>query len=451
MMSRSTKNQPATVIVGLGETGLACARFFERAGEAFRVADSRADPPGLEALRERWPQAQVDLGRFDPHRFARASRLVVSPGVSIREPAIAAAMQAGVECIGDIELFARAADAPVIAITGSNGKSTVTTMVGALLAATGYDVRVGGNLGPPALDLLAEGAGAPDFYVLELSSFQLETTYSLRTVASTVLNVSADHMDRYRSLAEYAASKGRIYDDTDTAVINLDDPGAARLGRQARQVIGFTLVEPGGQDFGIREHDGAQWLARGAQPLLPAQAVPLAGRHNLANALAALALATAAGLDPAAAAPALAEVEGLPHRTRLVAEAHGVRWYDDSKGTNVGATKAALDGMERPVVLIAGGDAKGADFEPLRAAVERNARAVVLIGRDAGRLAGVLAGAARIEHARDLDAAVAQAAALAQPGDAVLLSPACASFDMFRDYHARGEAFAAALQQRGVA
>lgn len=448
MTTATARRDEPTLIVGLGETGVACARFFARAGEPFEVVDSRAEPPGLAALREAWPDARVSLGAFDARRFARARRIVVSPGVSPREPALAAAAAAGAECIGDIELFARAADAPVIAVTGSNGKSTVTAMTGALLAHAGYAVRTGGNLGPPALDLLAGGPAAPDLYVLELSSFQLETTFSLRPAAAVVLNVSADHMDRYRSLAEYAAAKGRIYAGAEAAVVNRDDPGAARLAAPGGPALGFTLGAPAAGDLGVVERDGAAWLAEGARPLIPAAELALAGAHNRANALAALALVRAAGVDPAAAAPALAAFAGLPHRMQHVAEIAGVRFYDDSKATNVGATAAALDGMEVPVVLIAGGDAKGADFAPLRGPVERRARGVILIGRDAARLEEALAGAAPLERAGDLDAAVARAAARAQPGDAVLLSPACASFDMFDDYRARGAAFAAAVERR---
>ncbi|MFW5969970.1 MAG: UDP-N-acetylmuramoyl-L-alanine--D-glutamate ligase [Halofilum sp. (in: g-proteobacteria)] len=450
MTAAARKSEPV-LVVGLGATGLSCARFFDRAGEPFEVADNRTDPPGLAAFQARWPDVPISLGPFDARRFARARRIVMSPGVSPHDPVIAAAAQAGVECIGDIELFARAADAPVIAVTGSNGKSTVTTMVGVLLEAAGYRVRVGGNLGPPALDLLADDAESPDFYVLELSSFQLETTFSLQAVAATVLNVSADHMDRYRSLAEYAAAKGRIYNGARTAVVNRDDPGAARLANRVAHEIGFTVGEPAEDDFGVIEREGGLWLSRGNVPLLDAERLPLAGAHNRANALAALALVSAVGVEPVTVAPALSDFEGLPHRTRLVAELDGVRWYDDSKGTNVGATAAALDGMDRPVVLIAGGDAKDADFSPLRAAVERRARAVVLMGRDAPLLAAALEGAAPIEYADDLDAAVTRAAGLARSGDAVLLSPACASFDMFRDYHERGDMFVAAVHKRGAA
>ncbi len=449
-MSRASahKRLAPTLVLGLGETGLSCARCLDRFGEPFEMADSRREPPGLAGFRARWPEVPVTLGPLDPQRLKAARRIVVSPGISSKEPALAAAAQAGVECIGDIELFALLADAPVIAVTGSNGKSTVTTMVGALLAAAGSHVRTGGNLGPPALDLLSDDEPPVDAYVLELSSFQLETTYSLRPAAAAVLNVSADHMDRYASLAEYAAAKGRIYNGAGAAVVNRDDAGAARLALRATRTIGFTAAPPIAGDFGIVTHAGEAWLAHGEQPLLPAAALPLAGGHNRLNALAALALVRAVGVDVARAAPALAEFTGLPHRTRLIAEAGGVRWYDDSKGTNPGATAAALDGMDAPVVLIAGGDGKGADFSPLRAPVERRARAVIVFGRDGERLAAALGDAVAIEHAADLEGAVARAGECAQSGDAVLLSPACASFDMFADYRARGEAFAAAVERR---
>lgn len=449
MRRASPQKRPApTLILGLGETGLSCARFLDRFGEPFEVADSRREPPGLEAFRARWPDVPVTVGPLDPQRLKAARRIVVSPGISPTEPALAAAVQAGVECIGDIELFAHLADAPVVAVTGSNGKSTVTTMVGAVLTAVGWNVRTGGNLGPPALDLLTDAEPPVDAYVLELSSFQLETTYSLRPAAATVLNVSPDHMDRYTSLAEYAAAKGRIYNGAAAAVVNRDDAGAARLAMRAPRTLGFTAAEPIAGDFGIVTHAGEAWLAHGAQPLLPAAELPLAGGHNRLNALAALALAHAAGIDVAVAAPALAHFTGLPHRTRLIAESDGVRWYNDSKGTNPGATAAALEGMDVPVVLIAGGDGKGADFSVLRAPVARRARAVIVFGRDGAQIAAALGDAAPVECVDHLDAAVARAEAWAQRGDAVLLSPACASFDMFADYRARGDAFAAAVERR---
>jgi len=451
MMAKATtaKRQTPTLIVGLGETGLSAARFFERAGEPFEVVDSREDPPAMDAFRARWPDVPVRLGGFGRRQFERARRIVLSPGVSLRDPAVAGAIAAGAECIGDIELFARAADAPVIAITGSNGKSTVTALTGALINAAGRTALTGGNLGPPALDLLDHDGGAdPDFYVLELSSFQLESTWSLQPLAAVVLNVSADHMDRYRDLAEYAAAKGRIYRGARTAVVNRDDPGAARLAGGARHSIGFTLGKPSAGGFGVLQREGEDWLAEGTTPLMRVDELSLAGAHNVANALAALALVRAAGLEPADTVDALRRFEGLPHRMQHVASIDGVDWYDDSKGTNVGATVSAIEGLQRPLVLIAGGTGKGADFGALREPLSRRARAVVLIGQDAGRIAEAIEGATTVEHAGDIDTAVERAAALAGPGDVVLLSPACASFDQFRDYRERGEAFAAAVRRR---
>lgn len=448
MAATSNRRMPPTLIAGLGETGLSLVRYLERQGEPYEVVDSREQPPGLATLQRDWPQARVCLGRFDRARFRRAARVLVSPGVALDEPALVAARAAGVECIGDIELFARAADAPVIAITGSNGKSTVTELVAAMLREAGLSVRTGGNLGPPALDLLLADAPPPDVYVLELSSFQLETTYSLTAAAAVVLNFSADHLDRYPGVAAYAAAKARIYAGAQAAVVNRDDPAAAALCRDTATAIGFTLSEPADDDLGVIEHEGEAWLARGRTPLWPAARVALPGRHNRANALAALALLAAVGVDPARGAPATATFSGLPHRMQRVAEIAGVTWYDDSKATNVGATVAALSGCSEPVVLIAGGDGKGADFTPLAAAVARHARAVVLYGRDAPRLAEAIGTAVPVVCVADLPAAVARAAVHAEPGDSVLLSPACASFDQFRDYRARGEAFAAAVLGR---
>ncbi len=437
-----------TVVVGLGETGLASARFLRRAGETFCVCDSRAEPPGLATLRAEAPDVEVELGGLDWRLLARAERLIVSPGLSLREPAIAAAREAGVECIGEIELFARAADAPVVAITGTNGKSTVTTMAAQLLTAAGLSVRTGGNLGPAALELLQDDAAAPDFYVVEISSFQLETTQSLRPAAATVLNISADHLDRYASLDAYAAAKGRIYRGASAAVVNRDDPVAAALADGVERKRSFGRSVPAPTAFGLVEREGAVWLAEGEQALLAADELPLGGDHNRVNALAALALARAVGVEPARVAPALADYRGLPHRTTWVAtSADGVRFYDDSKGTNVGATAAAVDGMDRPVVLIAGGDGKGADFATLRGPVSRRARAVIVFGQDGARLRAALADAVPVETAVDLTDAVARARARAEPGDAVLLSPACASFDMFADYRQRGQAFMDAIDK----
>jgi UDP-N-acetylmuramoylalanine--D-glutamate ligase len=435
------------LVVGLGKTGLSCARYLARLGVDFEVVDTRRDPPGLAALRQELPGLDPGLGGLDPARLARATHLVVSPGVALREPAIAAAIARGVPALGDIELFARAAVAPVIAITGSNGKSTVTTLVGEMARDQGRDVRVGGNLGTPALDLLQDAE--PDLYVLELSSFQLETTSSLDAAAATVLNVSPDHMDRYDSLGEYAAAKARVYRGSGTMVLNRDDPWVVGMASAGRRILGFSMAAPTPGDFGLVAAGLESWLALGHDRLLPESALAIRGRHNTANALAALALGRAGGLSIPGMLVTLQRFQGLPHRCQRVASAGGVEWYNDSKGTNVGATLAAVKGL-RPagqVVLIAGGDGKGADFGPLRQELPGLVRAVVLIGRDGPRIADALAGVLPTVFAADMQAAVARAAGLARAGDAVLLSPACASFDMFQSYEHRGEVFTAAVRE----
>jgi len=441
------------LILGLGKTGLSCACYLGKQGVTVAVMDSRRSPPELAAARRELPDLPLFLGNFDPGVIRAAEWLIVSPGVSLRKPPVAEAAEKGVPVIGDIELFAQAARAPVAAITGSNGKSTVTSLLGRMAHLAGVRVAVGGNLGQPALELLDDSV---ELYVLELSSFQLESTQSLKPEAATVLNVSADHMDRYDSLADYAAAKQRILSGARTAVLNLDDPQVRAMAGVAARDIGFSLGPPGkGSDFGVVEYDGAPWIARGDERLLPANEVLIKGRHNLANALAALAMGQVCGLPEAAMLEALRTFPGLPHRTALVANKGGIDWYDDSKGTNPGATVAALSGLidpagSRRAVLIAGGDGKGADFAPLAPAVTRTTRAVVLIGRDAPLIERVLAGQVEILHAKDMSDAVRRALAAARPDDCVLLSPSCASFDMFKDYAHRGRVFAAAVEALAV-
>jgi len=432
-----------TLIVGLGATGLSVARHLRAQGQGFCVADSRAQAPGCAELKRLAPAVSVNTGPFDAALFATMKRLVVSPGVSVMEPAIQAARAAGAEVLGDIELFAREVRAPVLAITGSNGKSTVTALVGEMARAAGIKVAVGGNFGTPALDLLGE----PDvaLYVLELSSFQLETTESLAPVAATVLNISADHLDRYTSLQDYAGAKARILSRAGTAVVNRDDDRvAAMTGGRVR--VSFGLDAPAEGDWGLVLRDGEPWLARGEIPWLAESRLRIAGRHNTANALAALALGEAAGLPAEAMVEALLHFAGLPHRCQWVARLHGVSWYNDSKGTNLGATLAALSGFPGQVVLIAGGQGKGQDFTPLRGAVRDKARAVILLGEDAPRIAQVLEGVVPLVQVANMQDAVTEAARLAESGDSVLLSPACASLDMFDNYMHRGEVFMAAVQ-----
>ncbi len=434
-----------TVVVGLGITGLACARFLHARGVAVAVTDSRCEPPQLAAARRELAQVPLALGAFDAGLLKDAKEIVLSPGVALEEPALAAAAAAGVPIISEIELFARHARAPIVAITGSNGKSTVTTLLGRMAELAGVDVAVGGNLGTPALALLRDPE--PALYVLELSSFQLETTRGLNAKAAAVLNLSADHMDRYRGMEDYAAAKRRVYRGDGTMVVNLDDPLVAAMAGPGREVIHFSLERVPENGFGVAEREGQAWICERGQPLLPVRELRLPGRHNLANALAALALGRAAGLPTAPMLEALRSFGGLPHRTEWVGSAGGVTWYNDSKGTNVGATLAAVQGLPGPLVLIAGGDGKGADFSPLRTGLVDKARAVVLIGRDARLIEQALAGAVPVYHAADMEMAVRRAAELAQPGDSVLLSPACASLDMFNDYEHRGQVFRDAVKR----
>ncbi|MES9868674.1 MAG: UDP-N-acetylmuramoyl-L-alanine--D-glutamate ligase [Sedimenticola sp.] len=432
-----------TLVVGLGKTGLSCARFLATRDVPVAITDSREQPPGLDELRSELPDTALFLGAFEAAVFEAADRLVVSPGVPVDQPLIRQAMARGVPVIGDIELFAQAADAPVAAITGSNGKSSVTTLLGEMADRAERRVKVGGNLGEPALDLLSDEA---DLYVLELSSFQLETTHTLAPRVAVVLNVSADHMDRYDSMALYADAKARIYNNAEVGVFNLDDPRVMAMRGAESSALFFTLGEPGEGTFGLRAEDDRLWLCFEQERLVAADELKVPGRHNLANALAALAMGRALDLPMAAMLDALREFKGLPHRTQFVAEHAGVRWYNDSKGTNVGACIAALNGFvsasgDDRTVLIAGGDGKGADFSDLKPVVEETARGVVLMGRDAALIAGAIGDKVPVVFAEDMDEAVARAAELALPGDRVLLSPACASFDMYRSYEHRGEVF----------
>ena len=386
-----------------------------------------------------------------------SGEIVASPGVALATPELQWALKAGKDVVGDVELFARAiqnSTAYVIAITGSNGKSTVTSLVGHLCAAVGLDTVVAGNIGLPVLDALDNQdtlGRCPDVWVLELSSFQLETTSSLKPDAATVLNISQDHMDRYVGLDDYAAAKARIFAGNGIQLLNRDDPAVMAMALSGRTQWSFGIA---GEDalksgeFGLTTRKDRLWLCEAEEALLPVDKLPIAGLHNAANALAALALCRAIELPYEGLVPALKTFEGLPHRVQKVSEVAGRTFYDDSKGTNVGATAAALLGFTVPVVLIAGGDGKGQDFSPLKNAV-RNARAVVQIGRDGPLVESALAGACPVRRAESMEEAVSLAFDLSQPGDAVLLSPACASWDMFRNYAHRAEVFIAAVKALG--
>jgi len=429
-------------VLGLGRTGLSSARYLHRKGLRVRVADTRAQPPGIAALREQVPSAEIRTGPFEAELLDDTALVVISPGLSLREPVATQAAGRGLPVVGDIELFARATLAPVAAITGTNGKSTVTALLAELANAAHRTAIAGGNLGEPALDLLERPV--PELYVLELSSFQLETTHSLDTAAATVLNVTPDHMDRYDSLEDYAAAKARIFDRCEVAVINADDALVRDMLRPGQRVLSFSL-EDAAADYCLGHAPQPMLTCRG-EPLLPVAQMRLQGLHNVANALAALAMSEALELPRGLVLEALSAFGGLSHRAQWVADVGGVRFVDDSKGTNVGATIAAVGGMAGPLVLIAGGDGKGQDFSPLRAAFRGKVRHVVLIGRDGPQLAVALDGVCGTERAADMPSAVRAARSVAQAGDTVLLSPACASLDMFRDYAHRGEEFAAAVR-----
>ena len=435
------------LIVGAGKTGQSVARYFQRTGVGFAMVDSRSEPPGLEMVE--LDGADVFTGGFGKCRFDEYDVLVVSPGVALQTPEIIQAKRRGAEIVGDIELFARAvnrseASPQVLAVTGSNGKSTVVSMLGGILLCAGVNSALGGNLGTPALDLLAEQPSA-DAYVLELSSFQLESTHSLRLAGGSVLNVSEDHMDRYATLAEYASAKRRIYRHADCCIYNALDE-LTYPGRDKNSVA-FSGSETASAEYGVSDRA----LTRAGHAVMPMSELRVPGRHNVVNALAAMALACALperfDIDEPAMREGLSKFAGLPHRTQWVAERDGVFWYNDSKGTNVGATLAAIEGMSRPVVLIAGGDGKGADFSPLAAISDKQLRAAVLIGRDGPLVAEQLQGKIDTYHEADMQSAVKRARQIARAGDSVLLSPACASFDMYSGYEARGDDFVAMVKR----
>ena len=451
------------LVLGLGESGLAAALWCCRQGARIRVADTRSAPPFLTELQRRitstnW-QFEFVAGEFDKSLLTGIDIVVLSPGLSGGMMVIIHARAAGIPVLGEIELFAEGLrelaggsnTAPVIAITGTNGKTTTTALTGHLLASLGKRVGVAGNISPAALSALMDACDSrimPEVWVLELSSFQLETTETLTAAAATVLNISEDHLDRYIDIADYAATKSRVFQGEGVQVLNRQDARVKRMGVAGRQLITFGLDSPtNSTDFGLTEFSGTLWLVQGERQLLPVNELSMSGLHNAANAMAALALCVGLGYDAASFVPALKSFRGLAHRVELVAEIDGVSWYDDSKGTNVGATVAALEGLQRKVVVILGGDGKGQDFSHLTRAVKRHARAVVLIGRDGPLIEKTLINTGiPMESASDMPDAVRRARTLAKSGDAVLLSPACASFDMYRNYEHRAQAFIAAVK-----
>jgi UDP-N-acetylmuramoylalanine--D-glutamate ligase len=431
------------IVVGLGKTGLSCVRHLLARGHHVAVTDSRPNPPYLKELQDQFPHVDVQLGGFDEKFLSRASELVVSPGVSIKEPAIVKQAERAIPIVGDIELFARQTRKPVVAITGSNGKSTVTSLVGQLALDAGINAKLGGNLGTPVLDLLDDKA--TELYVIELSSFQLETTYSLTCLSAVNLNISADHMDRYSSLEEYIAAKLRIYRHCTWPVIYLDDPKSYASFQFKKPPIGFTLKEPQENCYGLRTFLDQTYLAHGEKRLLRTAALPLKGQHQYGNVLASLALGSAIGLSLEGMLHSITTFRGLPHRCQWLANIEGVDWYNDSKATNVGSAQAAILGIGSQIagklVLLAGGQGKNARFSDLYDDVAKFVKALILYGEDKYRIAEALQGATHLTITDDLYSATKLAEEIASQGDAVILAPACASYDMFKNFEHRGEIF----------
>lgn len=428
-----------TLVVGLGKTGLSVVRYLHALGESIVVVDSRDIPPGLTTLKQEYSDVECHTGKFDKRLFINAHRIIVSPGVSLAEPALLEAKNNSIEIIGDIDLFAHEAHVPVIGVTGSNGKSTVTSLLTAMAEDSGLNAVACGNIGVPVLDALDDEV---DLYVVELSSFQLETLQYLPMRASVILNISADHLDRYESISAYASSKHIIYEHTEALVVNRDDPLASKIVVTDKKQIGFTQGVPGKDEFGMRQDaTGNISLFHGDRLLIAAEQIRLKGTHNLQNVVASLAMGYAIGLPVMQMIETLKTFEGLPHRTQLVAEIDGVSWINDSKATNVGAAIAALVGVPGKHIWIAGGEAKDANFSELTSIVAEHCRAVVLIGKDAERIRSVLPQDIAVAVASDMASAVELSQSLAKAGDNVLLAPACASFDMFDNFEHRGQAF----------
>ncbi len=431
-------------VIGTGITGLSVARFLVQQQQAFVLLDTRAAPPNLEKIKAEFPDVQLQLGELDVDTLLHCEEIIVSPGISLETPAIAKAKEAGVSVVGDIELFVRYAKAPIVAITGSNAKSTVTTLVGEMAAKAGINVAVGGNLGTPALELLADDI---ELYVMELSSFQLETVTKLNAKVATILNISADHLDRYADMRAYILAKLRVYFGAEHIVVNRNDVLTHPPFAAGAKAIYFGGKADFGS-FGLIEENGESFLAKNLKPLLSTRELKISGKHNVDNALAALALGDAAGIPIDAMVATLKEFRGLHHRCEFVATKNGIDFYNDSKGTNIGATVAAIAGLARTpaqLIVIAGGEGKGQDFTELKSVLAKNTCCLVLIGRDAPVIAEAVKDVVQIEFANSMQDAINKSFAQANAGDAVLLSPACASFDMFKNYEDRGEQFCAGV------
>ena len=438
----SLNENSKVLVVGLGETGFSVAKFLHQQGIPFAVVDSRDKPPLNDAMLQDYPDTPIFTGGFDKTAFEVATHLIVSPGVSLQEDSIRKAILLGTKLLSDIDLFACATDKPVIAITGSNGKSTVTTMLGAMGNESNVVTAIGGNLGEPALDLLDDSV---ELYVLELSSFQLERTSVLNANAATILNVTEDHMDRYADIMDYAKEKQRIFSGNGVMVINEDDSVVNSMRVENRDLYTFSVIKKTG--FHVANQQGENWLMNAELAMMRQSELAVEGLHNVANALAALALGTAAGLNNVAMCNALRRFKGLNHRMQKVGRINGVTWVNDSKATNIGACVAALQGYHNKVILIAGGDAKGADMKGLVSTIEEKVKCVVLMGKDAGKIESAINGCVPSYRVKNIQEAVKQAAKLAEEGESVLLSPACSSIDQYKNYQERGDKFTAAVME----
>ncbi len=439
----TTKQQFDAIVVGLGKTGMSCVRFLKKQGKTVAVTDTRTTPPMLQELKQEYPEVVFIPETMDADFLNLAGEIIVSPGVSLQQPGIQQVIAEGLPVYGDIELFCQQARAPIVAITGSNGKSTVTTLLSLMVEEADMRGKTGANLGTPALDLLADPV--PEFYLLELSSFQLESTFSLNAYASVVLNISSDHMDRYNDPDDYVKAKQRIYTGNGVMIINEDDPVVKQMFEPERRCLRFSLHSESGAEFTLTE-DG-NWLCHGQQQMVRVSELAIKGQHNIANALAAMALASTMNIPESAVVSVLKSFTGLPHRCQLVGTVNGVDWINDSKATNVGACIASIEGLNKPgrVILIAGGDSKGADLEPLLPLIQQHVKHILLLGIDAERFQRLVADSIPVSLVEDMPNAVEAASEFAQAGDIVLLAPACASLDMFQDYQQRGQVFIQAV------
>ena len=439
-MNNQSQTRYDTIIVGLGMTGFSCAEYLSKQNISFAIVDSRLKPPKLTEMKEEYPECDVYLGGFDEQLFLSANQLIVSPGVSLQEPAIQAALQNNISVISDVELFLRNVTQPIIAITGSNGKSTVASLLSFVIRSAGLNVKLGGNIGTPVLDLIDDEK--PDLYVLELSSFQLEATLSLNALASVILNISEDHMDRYPDLVSYADAKARIYQGTGLMVLNRDDQYVMRYFDRARNYITYGKGNPEADNYGLVNSENRIALVKGSQHLLYLDEMKLKGIHNALNVLAVFALAESLSISTETVIQSVKEYSGLPHRCQWVANINSVDWYNDSKGTNVGATVAAINGLtsEKNIILIAGGVGKDADFKPL-AELANKIKLLIVFGQDGQKIADTMSDTTNVSYADDLADAISIAYEFAIQNDIVLFSPACASFDMFRNFEERGETY----------